>query len=132
MRNSFQSCLRATTLRQAKPGKRLSGGEKQRIAIARMILKNAPIVILDEATASIDPENEHLIQSAISELTQGKTVITIAHRLATIRNADKILVVNDGQIAECGTHEELIARGGIYKRFTEIRAQAEGWKINAG
>lgn len=97
-----------------------------------MILKNAPIVILDEATASIDPENEHLIQSAISELTQGKTVITIAHRLATIRNADKILVVNDGQIAECGTHEELIARGGIYKRFTEIRAQAEGWKINAG
>lgn len=113
-------------------GKRLSGGEKQRIAIARIILKNAPIVILDEATASIDPENEHLIQSAISELTQGKTVITIAHRLATVRNADKILVVNDGQIAECGTHEELIARGGIYKRFTEIRALAESWKINAG
>lgn len=112
-------------------GGTLSGGEKQRISIARAILKNAPIIILDEATASIDPENEHLIQSAISELTQGKTVITIAHRLATVRNADKILVVNDGQIAECGTHEELIARGGIYKRFTEIRAQAEGWKINA-
>ena len=113
-------------------GGTLSGGEKQRISIARAILKNAPIIILDEATASIDPENEHLIQSAISELTQGKTVITIAHRLATVRNADKILVVNDGQIAECGTHEELIKQNGIYKRFTEIRAQAEGWKINAG
>jgi len=110
-------------------GGTLSGGEKQRISIARAILKNAPIIILDEATASIDPENEHLIQQAISELTQGKTIITIAHRLATVRNADQILVVADGRIAEQGTHEELIQRDGLYKRFTEIRQQAEGWKL---
>lgn len=110
-------------------GKRLSGGEKQRIAIARAILKNAPIIILDEATASIDPENEYLIQQAISELTRGKTIITIAHRLATIQNADQILVVDDGRIAECGTHDELIQKEGIYKKFTEIREQAEGWRI---
>ena len=102
-------------------GGTLSGGEKQRISIARAILKDASIIILDEATASIDPENEHLIQHAISELTKGKTVITIAHRLATVRNADRILVVNDGRIAESGTHEELIERNGIYKRFTDIR-----------
>ena len=112
-------------------GGTLSGGEKQRISIARAILKDAPIIILDEATASIDPENEHLIQSAISELTAGKTVITIAHRLATVRNADRILVVDDGRIAESGTHDELIAKGGIYKRFTEIREKAEGWRIES-
>lgn len=112
-------------------GGTLSGGEKQRISIARAILKNAPIIILDEATASIDPENEHLIQLAISELTRGKTIITIAHRLATIQNSDQILVVDDGTIAECGTHSELIAKDGIYKRFTEIRQEAEGWLINA-
>ena len=110
-------------------GGSLSGGEKQRISIARAILKNAPIIILDEATASIDPENEHLIQHAISELTKGKTIITIAHRLATIQNADQILVVDDGKIAEAGTHEELIRHNGLYKRFTEIREQAEGWHI---
>lgn len=112
-------------------GGTLSGGEKQRISIARAILKNAPVIILDEATASIDPENEHLIQHAISELTKGKTIITIAHRLATIRNADQILVVDDGRIAESGTHDELIRQNGIYKRFTEIRRQAEGWNISA-
>ena len=110
-------------------GGTLSGGEKQRIYIARAILKDSPVIILDEATASIDPENEHLIQSAISELTKGKTIITIAHRLATVRKADKILVVDDGKIVEQGTHEQLLAGGGLYKRFTEIRERAEGWNI---
>ena len=110
-------------------GGTLSGGEKQRISIARAILKDSPVIILDEATASIDPENEHLIQSAISELTKGKTIITIAHRLSTVKNADKILVVEDGKIAESGTHDELIAENGLYKRFTEIRSRAEGWNI---
>ena len=112
-------------------GSSLSGGEKQRISIARAMLKDAPIVILDEATASIDPENEHLIQEAISALTHGKTIITIAHRLATIENADQILVVADGRIAEHGTHAELVQQDGLYRRFTAIREQAEGWRIAA-
>ncbi len=112
-------------------GGTLSGGEKQRISIARAILKDAPIIILDEATASIDPENEHLIQQAIDQLTQGKTIITIAHRLATIQNADQILVVDDGRIAEHGTHAELVVKDGLYRRFTTIRQQAEGWRIAA-
>ena len=111
-------------------GATLSGGEKQRISIARCILKDAPIVILDEATASIDPENEHLIQQAISELTVGKTVIVIAHRLATIEHADQILVVDDGQIVQKGTHGQLIQRDGLYKRFINIREQTEGWSIS--
>ena len=110
-------------------GGTLSGGEKQRISIARAMLKDAPIIILDEATASIDPENEHLIQSALSELTRGKTIITIAHRLATIQNADQILVVDNGRIAERGTHAELMQQDGAYKRFIEIREKAEGWRI---
>lgn len=110
-------------------GGTLSGGEKQRISIARAILKDAPIIILDEATSSIDPENEHLIQGAISELTKGKTIITIAHRLATIQNADQILVVDDGRIVESGTHDELVVHDGLYRRFMEIREKAEGWKI---
>ena len=110
-------------------GSTLSGGEKQRISIARAILKNAPIVILDEATASVDPENEHLIQSAISELTRGKTLVTIAHRLATVENADQILVVDDRTIKEKGTHQELIKKNGTYKRFVDIRKKAEGWKM---
>ncbi|EET58385.1 ABC transporter, ATP-binding protein [Marvinbryantia formatexigens DSM 14469] len=108
-------------------GGTLSGGEKQRISIARAMLKNAPVIILDEATASVDPENEHLIQHAISELVKGKTVITIAHRLATVENADQILVVNDGQIVQKGTHQELMEEDGIYRRFVEVRQRAEGW-----
>ena len=112
-------------------GKRLSGGEKQRISMARAILKNATIIILDEATASIDPENEHLIQQAISALTRGKTIITIAHRLATVQNADQILVVDDGRIAQHGTHDQLVKQEGLYRRFTAIRQQAEGWRIAA-
>lgn len=110
-------------------GSSLSGGEKQRISIARAILKNAPIVMLDEATASLDPENEQLIQEAISALTHGKTIITIAHRLATIQNVDKIIVMNDGRISQQGTHDELMAQEGVYKRFIEIREKAEGWSI---
>jgi ATP-binding cassette subfamily B protein len=112
-------------------GSTLSGGEKQRISIARAILKNAPIVILDEATASIDPENEHLIQQAISELTVGKTVIVIAHRLATIEQADQILVVDSGRIVQKGTHQQLIDMEGLYKKFINIREQAEGWSIES-
>ena len=110
-------------------GGTLSGGEKQRISIARAILKNAPIIILDEATASIDPENEHLIQNAISELTKGRTIITIAHRLATIEQADQILVVDDGRIVQKGAHKELISVEGRYREFIQIREKAEGWKI---
>lgn len=110
-------------------GSTLSGGEKQRISIARAILKDAPIIILDEATASVDPENEHLIQQAISELTVGKTVIVIAHRLATIEHADQILVVDGGEIVQKGTHKELISQAGLYQKFINIRQQAEGWSI---
>lgn len=110
-------------------GGTLSGGEKQRISIARAMLKDAPIVILDEATASIDPENEHLIQEAISELTRGKTIITIAHRLATIENADQILVIDGGTVAQKGTHKELLEQEGTYREFVRIREQAEGWHI---
>ena len=110
-------------------GSSLSGGEKQRISIARAMLKDAPIVILDEATASIDPENEHLIQEAISALTHGKTIITIAHRLATIENADQILVIDGGTVVQKGTHKELLAQRGTYQEFIKIREQAEGWRI---
>ena len=110
-------------------GSTLSGGEKQRISIARAILKNAPVIILDEATASLDPENEHLIQEALTELTVGKTVIVIAHRLTTIENADQILVLDDGHIVQKGTHRQLISQEGIYQRFIKIRELAEGWSI---
>ena len=110
-------------------GSTLSGGEKQRISIARAILKNAPVVILDEATASLDPENEHLIQEALTELTVGKTVIVIAHRLATIENADQILVIKDGRIVQKGTHRQLVRQEGLYQRFIKLRKQAEGWSI---
>lgn len=110
-------------------GSSLSGGEKQRISIARAMLKDAPIVILDEATASIDPENEHLIQEAISALTHGKTIVTIAHRLATIENVDQILVIDGGTVAQRGTHKELLEQEGTYKTFIKIREQAEGWRI---
>ena len=100
-------------------GASLSGGEQQRISIARCMLKDAPIVILDEATASVDADNEHFIQEAISELCQGKTLIVIAHRLNTIRNADKILVIKNGQIVEGGTHTQLMKLGGEYKTMVE-------------
>lgn len=115
--------------RVGEGGAALSGGQKQRISIARALLKDAPIIILDEATASVDPENEALIQHAIAELTADKTVVAIAHRLATIRNADQILVVDGGGIAQRGTHDGLMQQEGTYRRFVEIREASEGWKI---
>lgn len=111
-------------------GETLSGGEKQRISIARCILKDAPIVILDEATASVDADNESYIQEAINELCRGKTLLVIAHRLNTIRGADQILVIADGKIAQSGTHEELIQAGGIYKDFVTVRENSCGWSRN--
>ncbi|MFV0527256.1 MAG: ABC transporter ATP-binding protein [Lachnospiraceae bacterium] len=110
-------------------GATLSGGEKQRISIARAILKDAPIIILDEATASIDPENEHHIQEAISALTRGKTMLVIAHRMATIEHADQILVLEDGRVVQQGTHETLSRQSGLYRRFADARRRAEGWEL---
>ena len=110
-------------------GATLSGGEKQRISIARAILKDAPIVILDEATSSVDPENESDLQVAIESLTESKTVITIAHRLKTVKNADQIVVIADGKITQRGTHEQLKMQSGIYADFINIRHKATGWKL---
>ncbi len=110
-------------------GASLSGGEKQRISIARALIKDAQIVIFDEATANVDPENEDRLQRAIEELTKDKTVIMIAHRLKTVRNAEKILVLNDGKIAQEGRHEDLIKESGIYADFVNGRKEAIGWKL---
>ena len=110
-------------------GASLSGGEKQRISIARAMLKDAPIVILDEATANVDPENEDRLQKAIEALTRNKTIIMIAHRLKTVKNADQILVVDHGRIVQQGKHEQLMKEPGIYAAFVGGRKQAEGWKL---
>lgn len=110
-------------------GASLSGGEKQRISIARAIMKNAPIIILDEATANVDPENEKDLMGAIKALTKEKTILMIAHRLKTVQNADQIFVVDKGRITQRGTHDELVREGGIYRRFVDSRRQAIGWKI---
>jgi ATP-binding cassette subfamily B protein len=110
-------------------GATISGGEKQRISIARALLKDAPIIILDEATANVDPENEALLQEAIAELTHGKTIVMIAHRLKTVRNADQILVVDGGRIVQRGTHEEFMRSGGLYADFVAMREKAIGWKL---
>lgn len=110
-------------------GATLSGGEKQRISIARAIMKDAPVIILDEATANVDPENEKDLVDAIDALTREKTIIMIAHRLKTVRHADQIFVVDKGRIAQHGTHEELIQQEGIYKRFVDARTQAVGWRL---
>ena len=112
-------------------GATISGGEKQRISIARVIMKDAPIIILDEATANVDPENEAELQKAIEALTQGKTIIMIAHRLKTVKNADQIIVINQGKISQQGTHDELIKQAGIYADFVGMREKAIGWKIKA-
>ena len=110
-------------------GGTLSGGERQRLSIARAMMKDAPIIILDEATANVDPENEQELMEAIDALTHEKTVIMIAHRLKTVRRADQILVVDKGRLVQRGTHEELMAQGGIYRRFISGREQAVGWKL---
>lgn len=110
-------------------GSTLSGGEKQRISIARAIVKNAPIVILDEATSSVDPENETALLTAINELTRNKTLISIAHRLSTVKNADQILVIDQGRIVQQGTHGELINKDGIYRTFLQHRTNAAGWRL---
>lgn len=112
-------------------GTSLSGGEKQRISIARAIMKDAPVIILDEATANVDPENETELTAAIEALTREKTIIMIAHRLKTVRNADQIFVIDNGQISQKGTHEELLKQEGIYKSFVEGRQEAASWKIAA-
>lgn len=110
-------------------GATLSGGEKQRIAIARAIMKDAPIIILDEATANVDPENEKELTQAIANLTKEKTIIMIAHRLKTVRHADQIIVIDQGKIVQRGKHEQLMKQDGIYKNFVSGRKQAVSWKI---
>jgi len=111
-------------------GSTLSGGEKQRISIARALLKDAPIVLLDEATASLDPENEVLIQQAISALVDEKTVIVIAHRLQSVCNADQIIVLEDGRVRESGNHEELIRANGIYQKLWNEQNRAGSWQLS--
>ena len=110
-------------------GATLSGGEKQRISIARCLLKDAPIIIFDEATANVDPENEDLLQKAMEALTREKTVLMIAHRLKTVRNADQILVLDQGRIVQRGTHNELIAQDGIYRDFVSERTASNQWTL---
>lgn len=112
-------------------GATLSGGEKQRISIARALLKDAPMIILDEATANVDPENEQQLQAALEELTRNKTLVMIAHRLKTVQNADQILVLEGGRIVQRGTHTELARQRGIYADFINVRQRAIGWKLKA-
>ena len=110
-------------------GTRLSGGERQRISIARALLKDAPIVLLDEATASLDVENETKVQGALSRLLYGKTVLVIAHRMRTVEAADKIVVLADGKVAQVGAPEKLMAENGLFKRMVELQKQSAGWKL---
>ncbi|MFQ7106839.1 MAG: ABC transporter ATP-binding protein, partial [Neglectibacter timonensis] len=110
-------------------GAKLSGGERQRISIARALLKDAPIVLLDEATASLDVENETRVQEALSRLLAGKTVLVIAHRMRTVEAADKIVVLADGKAAEQGSPTELMEKGGLFRRMVELQRQSASWKL---
>ena len=110
-------------------GSTLSGGERQRISIARALLKDAPIILLDEATASLDAENETEIQQAISRLVERKTVLIIAHRMRTVENADKIVVLSDGTVAETGTPEELLKHYGIFSRMVQLQTENQNWVL---
>ncbi len=110
-------------------GTYLSGGEQQRIALARAFLKNAPIVVLDEATAFTDPENEHLIQQALKKLAEGKTVLMIAHRLTSVMDADNIFVINEGKIADRGTHNDLVGKQGVYTKMWNEYQKSVQWTI---
>ena len=110
-------------------GSTLSGGEKQRVSIARAILKNSPILLLDEPTASLDAKNEVLVQQAVSDLVQDRTVVMIAHRLKTVKNADQILVVDNGEVKEYGTHNELMEKHGLYARLWELQKKSTDWNI---
>ena len=112
-------------------GKMLSGGERQRISLARALLKNAPVIVLDEATAFIDPENEEKMNAAISEVIAGKTVLVIAHRLHTIKNADKICVLNSGDLAAEGTHDELLKNSEEYRRLWKAAEESAVWEVRA-
>ena len=111
-------------------GAKLSGGERQRISIARALLKDAPIVLLDEATASLDVENETKVQGALSRLLQGKTVLVIAHRMRTVAGADRIVVLEDGHVAQQGSPAELMERGGLYRRMVELQSESAQWRLN--
>ena len=108
----------------------LSGGERQRISIARAFLKNAPIILLDEATASLDVENETLIQTALSRLIQNKTVLMIAHRMRTVAGADKIVVLKDGEVAEEGTPKELLKKNGVFRHMADLQMESAAWELN--
>ena len=111
-------------------GRNFSGGQKQRLCIARALLKDAPIVLLDEATASLDVENETRVQGALSRLLVGKTVLVIAHRMRTVEAADKIIVLADGRVAEEGTPAELMNKNGLYHRMVDLQRQSAGWRLN--
>mgnify|MGYP000735064183 FL=1 len=111
-------------------GESLSGGERQRISIARALLKDAPIVLLDEATASLDVENETKVQGALSRLLQGKTVLVIAHRMRTVAGADHIVVLDDGHVAQQGAPAELMEQGGLYRRMVELQSESAQWRLN--